>query len=102
MGYNLEGSAPVAQWIERLSANREVVGPNPAGGTIDPTMSAHSAERKPWHDEIVQRKAEYTQGPKASSNFERAMRGLFRISKSETPERPKREKRRKKAAKNTS
>jgi hypothetical protein len=52
---------------------------------------------KPWHDGIVQRKAEYTEGSEASSNFERAMRGLFQIPKSETPERPKREKRRKKA-----
>jgi hypothetical protein len=49
-----------------------------------------------WHDGIVQRKAEYTEGQEASANFERAMRGLFQIPKSETPERPKREKRRKK------
>jgi hypothetical protein len=44
----------------------------------------------------VKRKAEYVEGPEASSNFERAMRGLFSIPKSETPERPKREKKRKK------
>jgi hypothetical protein len=50
-----------------------------------------------WHDGIVKRKAEYVEGPEASSNFERAMRGLFRIPRSETPERPKRVKRRKKS-----
>jgi len=49
------------------------------------------------HDGIMKRKAEYTEGPEASSNFERAMRGLFAIPKSETPERPKREKKGKKA-----
>jgi hypothetical protein len=46
----------------------------------------------------VQRKAEYTEGPEASSNFERAMRGLFQIPRLETPARPKREKRPKKAS----
>jgi hypothetical protein len=45
----------------------------------------------------VKRKAEYTEGPEASSNFERAMRGLFQIPKSDTPARPKREKARKKS-----
>ena len=44
----------------------------------------------------MKRKAEYTEGPEASANFERTMRGLFQIPKSETPERPKRGKRRKK------
>jgi hypothetical protein len=44
----------------------------------------------------VKRKAEYTEGPEASANFERAMRGLFQIPKSETPARPKRAKARKK------
>jgi hypothetical protein len=48
------------------------------------------------HDQIVQRKAEYIEGPEASANFERAMRGLFRIPRSETPKRPKRDKQRKK------
>jgi hypothetical protein len=43
----------------------------------------------------VKRKAEYTEGPEASANFERAMRGLFQIPSSETPERPKRAKKRK-------
>ena len=47
------------------------------------------------HDGIMKRKAEYTEGPEASANFERAMRGLFQIPRSETPERPRREKRRK-------
>jgi hypothetical protein len=46
-------------------------------------------------DGTVKRKAEYIEGPEASSNFERAMRGLFQIPRSETPARPKREKRRK-------
>jgi hypothetical protein len=45
----------------------------------------------------MKRKAEYIEGPEASSNFERAMRGLFQIPRSETPEKPKRAKRRKKA-----
>ena len=43
----------------------------------------------------MKRKAEYTEGLEASTNFERVMRGLFQIPRSETPERPKREKRRK-------
>jgi hypothetical protein len=43
----------------------------------------------------VKRKAEYLEGPEAALNFERTMRGLFQIPKSETPERPKRAKRRK-------
>jgi hypothetical protein len=43
----------------------------------------------------VKRKAEYTEGPEASANFERTMRGLFQIPRSETPARPKRVKRRK-------
>jgi hypothetical protein len=43
----------------------------------------------------MKRKAEYVEGPEASANFERAMRGLFQIPSSETPERPKRSKRRK-------
>jgi hypothetical protein len=45
---------------------------------------------------VVKRKTEYTEGPEASSNFERAMRGLFQIPKSETPAGQKREKARKK------
>jgi hypothetical protein len=45
----------------------------------------------------VKRKAEYTEGPEASANFERAMRGLFKIPKTETPARPKRVKARTKA-----
>jgi hypothetical protein len=44
----------------------------------------------------VKRKAEYNEGPEASSNFERVMRGLFQIPKSEAPARPKRAKARKK------
>ncbi|MGB9457530.1 MAG: hypothetical protein WCB12_15890 [Bryobacteraceae bacterium] len=43
----------------------------------------------------MKRKAEYVEGPGASANFERAMRGLFQIPRNETPERPKRVKRRK-------
>jgi len=43
----------------------------------------------------MKRKAEYLEGPEAASNFEHAMRGLFQIPRSETPERPRREKRRK-------
>jgi hypothetical protein len=43
----------------------------------------------------VKRKAEYLEGPEAASNFERTMRGLFQIPRSETPARPRREKRRK-------
>jgi hypothetical protein len=53
---------------------------------------------QPWHDGIVKRKAEYVEGPEASANFERTMRGLFQIPRTETPERPKRGKRRKKAS----
>jgi hypothetical protein len=49
----------------------------------------------------VKRKAEYTEGPEASANFERAMRGLFQIPKGETPPRPKREKARKKTSRKT-
>jgi hypothetical protein len=45
---------------------------------------------------IVQRKAEYIEGPEASANFARAMRGLFQIPRSETPKRPKRDRGRKK------
>ena len=47
------------------------------------------------YDGLVKRKAEYLEGQGASSNFERAMRGLFQIPRSETPARPRREKRRK-------
>jgi hypothetical protein len=47
----------------------------------------------------MKRKAEYVEGPEASANFERAMRGLFHIPGSETPERPKRSKRRKRSEK---
>jgi hypothetical protein len=43
----------------------------------------------------MKRKAEFIEGPEAASNFERAMRGLFQIPRSETPLRPKRDKRRK-------
>ncbi len=43
----------------------------------------------------MRRKAEYIEGPEAALNFERTMRGLFQIPKSEAPPRPKREKRRK-------
>jgi hypothetical protein len=47
--------------------------------------------------EAMKRKAEYVEGPEASANFERTMRGLFQIPRSETPERPKRAKKRKKS-----
>jgi len=47
----------------------------------------------------MKRKAEYVEGPEASSNFERIMRGLFQIPRSESPERPKRKKGRRKAFK---
>ena len=40
----------------------------------------------------MKRKAEFTEGPAAATNFERTMRGLFQIPRSATPERPKREK----------
>jgi hypothetical protein len=46
--------------------------------------------------EIMKRKAEFVEGPEAAVNFERAMRGIFQIPRTETPERPKRDKRRKK------
>ena len=46
----------------------------------------------------MKRKTEYTEGPEASANFERAMRGLFQIPRSEIPERPKRVKRRKRTS----
>jgi hypothetical protein len=45
----------------------------------------------------VKRKAEYNDGPEAAPNFGRAMRGLFQIPRSETPERPKRGEGRKRA-----
>jgi hypothetical protein len=45
----------------------------------------------------MKHKAEYIEGPEASSNFERTMRGLFQIPRSEMPARPKRGKRRKSA-----
>ena len=57
-------------------------------------MSARKKRR--WYDgSDMKRKAEYMEGPEAAVNFERAMRGLFQIPHSETPERPKRSKRRK-------
>jgi hypothetical protein len=46
----------------------------------------------------MKRKPEFTEGPAAAANFERAMRGLFQIPRSETPKRPKRERRSKRKA----
>jgi len=44
----------------------------------------------------MKRNAEYIDGPEALSNFERTMRGLFQVTREETPARPKRERPRKK------
>jgi len=66
---------------------------------IETRLSPLKAYQRIWHHGIVQRKAEYIEGSEAASNFERAMRRLFQIPRSETPERPKRGRRTKKIGK---
>lgn len=50
-----KNKAAIAQPVERLSCKQDVVGSNPAGGTINPAEYTDTAHLVNWTDSIVQK-----------------------------------------------